>query len=234
MGRLTPRQREAIPRLVRALAEGTTMRALLKGEDRICAWSTYYRPRRGWYHQPFFREVLAQAQREYDAARLRTAVEDAAERMRRAAPTAVELAEQVVVTVLRGDREGDIPSPLETLLRMTQTGQEKTGQVHAATALLGKGLQAALSILDRADIETAVKSAGGDAAVWRDLLEELRDVGGRRSNGEQMADVGTEAGGVSEVGVPSTRAAVAGAPEPGAGDPGGGGGAEREEPVDGV
>jgi len=219
MERLSPKQREAIPRLVRALADGVRMRELLRGKDRICAWSTYYRPGRGWKHQARFQEALAQARREYDVARLQTAVEDAAEEMRRTTPLAA--------AVLRGMIEG-APPALEKLLLALEGEEMGPLEFRAADRLLAKGARAAVDVLDRADIETAVKSAGGEAAEWRGLLEDLRRVAD-----EPVADVEAEGGDLSEAGVRAARGAEAGAPEPGAGDSGGGGGEEREEQVDG-
>lgn len=221
MERLTPKQREAIPRLVRALADGATMRELLRGEDRICAWSTYYRPRRGWKHHRLFQEALAQARREYDAARLRTAVEDAAQEMRRTTPLAAALLRRVI--------EGSSPA-LEKLLRALDGEEVGALEFRAADRLLAAGKRAATDVLDRADIETAVKSAGGEAAEWRGLLEELRGL----EDEEEVADVAAEAGDLPAAGVSTARGADAGAQEPGAGGAGGGGGAGGEERVDGA
>lgn len=219
MERLTPAQREAIPRLVRALADGVRMRELLRGKDRICAWSTYYRPGRGWKHQQRFQEALAQAQREYDAARLLNAVEDAAEEMRRTTPLAAGRLRRVI--------EAMGPA-LDTLQQALEGEEVGPLAFRAADRLLAKGARAATDVLDRADIVTAVKSAGGEAAEWRDLLQELRGL----EDGE-VADVEAEGGDLPQAGVRAARGADAGAPEPGAGDPGSGGGAEREEQVDG-
>jgi len=235
MSRLTARQREAIPRLVRALADGSTMRALLRGPDRICCWSTYYKPGRGWYHNEAFREVLEQARREYDAARLKTAVEEAAATLRRTTPLAARVLEQEIVRGLRSldDVPDDECTFEERSLRLLARVAEGAVQLRALEALSkirgaerGRGLKAATAVLDRADVETAVKSAGGAEAQWRGLLEELR------SDADEMADVETEAGDLPAPGLPATRGAVAGTPEPGAGNPGGGGREIRQEPLD--
>ena len=226
MSRLTPRQREAIPRLVRALADGRTMRDLLRGPDRICCWSTYYKPSRGWYHNVAFREALEQARREYDAARLKTAVEEAAATLRRTTPLAARVLEQEIVKGLRA-LELEVPDEEctfeERSLRLLARVAEGAVQLRALEALSkirgaerGRGLKAATAVLDRADIETAVKSAGGAEAQWRGLLEELR------SDTDEVADVGAEADDLPAARVPATRGAVASTPEPGAGDPGGG------------
>ena len=183
---LTAKQRAAIPLIITTMAEGGTLSRLIRGGPRrkdrpgkgegVCAWHTYY-GRKGWSHNPRFVAALERARGEYDALLLRGSVEEAADRLRRAAPASAKAAEAVVQALLRGSDEAGIPSPLETLLKITQNGEAGRGQVQAASALLGKGLQAALSILDRADIKTAVKSAGGTEAEWRGLLEELRGGG---------------------------------------------------------
>ena len=197
LGGLTARQRAAIPQIVATLAEGGALSRLIRGGPRrkdrpgsgegICAWHTYY-GRKGWSHNPQFVAALERARKEYDAALLRDAVDEAAERLRRAAPASARAAEAIVQALLRGSDEAGIPSPLETLLKITQDGGAGRGQVQAASALLGKGLQAALSILDRADIETAVKSAGGAEAEWRGLLEELRGGGDEDADEEARSE----------------------------------------------
>lgn len=237
MAGLTAKQRAAIPRLVRALAEGQTMRELLRGADRICCWSTYYRPERGWYHQAEFRSVLALAQKEYDAAILRSAVEEAAEVLRRATPLAAQLLQVEVTAGLRSQREAPVEelSFEERKLRLLVDHAEQGVALRALALLLRergqarqRGMRAAGGVLDRADVETAVKSAGGAEAEWRDLLEELRGL----SDGE-VADVGAEAGDLSPAGVQPARGAGGGAPGDGAGAAGGRGGAVGEEQVDG-
>ena len=214
MSRLTARQREAIPRLVRALADGSTMRALLRGPDRICCWSTYYKPGRGWYHNEAFREVLEQARREYDAARLKTAVEEAAATLRRTTPLAARVLEQEIVRGLRS-LELEVPDEectfeersLRCLARVTADGPLQVRALEALSKMRaaerGRGLKAATAVLDRADIETAVKSAGGAEAEWRAMLEELRGLG----DDEQMAGVEPEGSDLSEVGVSPVPAA---------------------------
>lgn len=214
---LTARQREAIPRLVRALADGRTMRELLRGPDRICCWSTYYKPGRGWYHNEAFREALEQARREYDAARLKTAVEEAAATLRRTTPLAARVLEQEIVRGLRS-LDADVPDDEctfeERSLRLLARVAEGAVQLRALEALSkirgaerGRGLKAATAVLDRADIETAVKSAGGAEAEWKAMLEELRGLG----DDEQVADVEPEGSDLSEVGVSPVPAAGEGA-----------------------
>ena len=234
LAELTAKQRAAIPRIVEHVGEGGSLTSLLrtsknKGPHTICAWNTYYRRPRGWHHQERFRAALERAQREYDEARLRTAVEEAAERLRRAAPSAVELAEAVVVAVLTGE-SARVPTPVARLLALMEGAEKEGDQIRAASALLSQALRSGLSILDRADIETAVKNTGGEAAQWAGLLEELRDMGDE----EEMADVEAEVGGIQEAGIPSTRGPGGSAPQPGEGGAGGRGGEVGEEPLDGV
>jgi len=101
LGRLTPRQRQAVVRIVEAELAGVPLRALLEGPNRICTKTTYYRtsPRPGWHHQARFREALAMARRDAAGHRLATALEEAIEELTLAAPEAArELRRQV-----RGD-----------------------------------------------------------------------------------------------------------------------------------
>lgn len=183
MGALTWRQRSALRRIVETVGEGGSLESLLHGPGKICTSRTYYRRAGGWNGQERWRAALSLAQEEYDRQRLSESVTQAAERIRRAAPTAVELAEQVVLVTLRGgEAEEELPA-LEVLAAVMAGGEVVPGQVRAATALLGKGLQAALSILDRADIETAVKAAGTEEARWAGLLEELREVADEEAEG---------------------------------------------------
>jgi len=206
MEHLTLAQRLAIPRLVRAQADGRSMRELLRGPDRICAWSTYYRPGRGWHYQPAFVEALAQARREYDAAMLRVAVEEAAELMRRTTPLAARVLERLIVAGLRATGD-DLPDEELTFearqLRLLARQAEGPAAVRALGLLMrgsgadrDRGLRAAMALLDRADIETAVKSAGGEAAEWRELLRELTEDG-------QVADVDAETEDIPPAGLPA-------------------------------
>lgn len=237
-GKLTPRQQAALPALVVAYHEGR-VRQLLRGPDRPCAWSTFYRPDRGWYNQPLFREVLEQARREYEDYLLRVAVDEAASLLRRTTLISARVLEGEVREALEiqapSRREDDLSFAERQLYLLINHGDESI-RVRALGTLArlygsirSRGMKAATEVLDRADIETAVKSAGGAEAEWRGLLEELR---GLAEDGE-MADVEAEAGGVPAAGVRAARGAGGGTSEPGAGDPGSGGGAEREESVDG-
>jgi hypothetical protein len=238
MEALTPQQRRAVPRIVEALMGGEPLTGLLKGEGKICAWKTYYQKPRGWAHQETFQAALQAALREYDQARLQVAVRDAAERMRRATPLAAELAEATVRACLTGEAER-VPPPIWHLLVEMGAVEGKVGAckdsdaIRAASVLLSKGLQAALGILDRADIQTAVKSTGSEADLFRRWIEELRAAGdeddGDRWDPEDLANVAAEGGDVPPAGVRAESAAETGAPEQGAGGPGGGWGAERQE-----
>lgn len=215
---LTPKQRAAIPRIVERLGGGGSLRSLLRGAGKICTERTFYHRPRGWWHQPAFRAALARARKEFDVIQLETAVEASAERLRRAAPTAVELAEKMVLTALHG-LDPDECEQVTSLSKLQElmTGAVKDGdQIRAASVLMGRGLQAALSILDRADIETAVKGARGAEEQWTDLLKELRETG------NEVADVGAEEGSIPSPELQSAPKPGAGASEPGAGDTGGG------------
>ncbi len=201
MSQLTPKQRAAIPRLME-VGRGVSYRSLLRGPDKICAVRTFYHRPRGWWHQPAFRAALALARKEFDAVQLETVVEDAAARLRRAAPTAVEMAEAVVLAALRGcDREPDDEqagagrvTSLSKLQTLMQSAERQGDQIRAASVLTGRGLQAALSILDRAGLETAVKAASGDEGRWEELLQELRGA-------DEVADVGAKADNISPAGI---------------------------------
>jgi hypothetical protein len=227
---LTPKQQRAIPRIVEALASGRTLTSLLQGPGKICAWKTYYQRPRGWHHQARFQRVLAQAQAEYRQALMLRVVDEAAEDLRLLTRPAVQLAGAVLQAVISGQVEGDVPAPVEVLLQLMRGEGADCVEVQqrrlAADSLLSKGLAAAFQLLDRADIKTAVKSTGGDAQRWADLLQELRDVGDE--DGE-VADAEAEAGRVPAPELQPAPGPDAGSREPSAGDPGGRGGAVGQE-----
>lgn len=176
MERLTVRQRRAIPLIVRARGEGRPWEAILKGEGKVCNWRTFWDGKRGWYHQELFREVLGQAQREYDAAVLRTSVQDAAEGLRRAAPLASELLSELITVALRGLGENTPPAARKMVL-LAGLDQKPAVMLRAADRLLAMGMRAAVAVLDRGDIETAVKGQGGADERFAALLAELRGEG---------------------------------------------------------
>ena len=85
---LTHQQRAAIPRIVLALLEGRGIASLLRGPDKICSQTTYWRRAKppvhsaGWAHQPRFQRAMAAA---LDDLRLRTetdVVEESVQRIR--------------------------------------------------------------------------------------------------------------------------------------------------------
>jgi len=173
MERLTPQQRRAIPVIVRWRAENKPWKGLFQGEERICNEATFWRRDRGWWHQGLFREVLTQAQREYDAAVLRTSVQDAAEGLRKAAPLASELLGELIAVALWGLDE-DTPPAAQKMMALMGLDEKPAVVLRAADRLLAMGMKAALGVLDRADIETAVKGLGGADERFAALLTELR------------------------------------------------------------
>jgi len=172
MERLTVKQRRAILVIVRARGEGRPWEQILKGENKVCNWRTFWDGKRGWYHQEFFREVLGQAQREYDAAVLRTSVQDAAEGLRRAAP----LASEALMELIGG--MSDAVAEMRALVSEEEPalfGKDMLAvRFRAVQDLMRQGRQAAVAVLDRADIETAVKGQGGADERFAALLAELR------------------------------------------------------------
>ena len=172
MERLTVRQRRAIPLIVRARGEGRPWESILKGEGKVCNWRTFWDGKRGWYHQELFREVLGQAQREYDAAVLRTSVQDAAEGLRRAAPLASDALMELIIGM------SDAVAEMRALVVEEEPEFFRKDQLvlrfRAVQDLVRQGRQAAVAILDRADIETAVKGQGGADERFAALLADLR------------------------------------------------------------
>lgn len=195
MGLLTKKQRNAIPRLVRALADGHTMASLLKGPDKVCAWCTWYKKERGWSHQSLFMEVLEEARAEYDKVLLERAVDEAAEILRKTTPLAARLGEGIIRGVLLGDEVEDLPPALRSLyevamgypVEMVVMIEDKETLVQApapigdrrqaARDLMTLGARAAEDLLNRADVKTAIKQAGGEVQAWQELLGQLRDTG---------------------------------------------------------
>lgn len=173
--RLTAKQRRAVPVIVRARAEGRPWESLFRGEGRICSKGTFWRRGRGWWHQELFREVLAQGQREYDAAVLRTSVQDAAEGLRRTAPLATAALRDLVVGMLAA--VGEMRSLVEDEAPALLDKEGAALRFRAADRLVGQGVRAAVAVLDRADIETAVKGMGGADERFAALLVKLREIG---------------------------------------------------------
>ena len=88
LDQLTNQQRAAVPRLVLALLQGRGVAALLRGPDKICGHTTYWRKANppihaaGWAHQPRFQRAVRAA---LDDLRLRTetdVVEESVQRIR--------------------------------------------------------------------------------------------------------------------------------------------------------
>ena len=67
--RLTPRQQAAIVRMVPVLGNGGSIRSLTSGPEKVCAWTTYWRPTKGWRYQVDFQAVLELGLEEYRAGR---------------------------------------------------------------------------------------------------------------------------------------------------------------------
>jgi len=172
MERLTVKQRRSIPVIVRARGEGRTWEQILKGERKVCNWRTFWDGKRGWYHQELFREVLGQAQREYDAAVLRTSVQDAAEGLRRAAPLATDALGELIrgMVVALAEMRALVVEEEPGLLEK----QNLALRFRAVQDLVRQGRQAAVAVLDRADIQTAAKGLGGADERFAALLAELR------------------------------------------------------------
>ena len=120
------------------------------------------------------------AQREYDTAVLRGSVQEAAEILRRTAPLAAGLVQQMILEAKRALAAGDDTSPALRTLKRLLTDEDPGIRLRAARMLqqvVDSGIRAGLGVLDRADIETAVKGLGGADERFAALLAELRDVG---------------------------------------------------------
>jgi hypothetical protein len=194
LGLLTPKQQRAIPRMVRALADGHTMESLLKGPDKVCSWGTWYKKPNGWSHQALFMQVLEEAQGEYNKALLERAVDEAAEILRKTTPLAARLGEGIIRGVLLGREVEDLPPVLRSLYEVAMghpveavimvEDQPTTVQLpapvsdrrQAARDLLSLGARAAEDLLNRADVKTAIKLAGGEE-TWRELMNQLQGTG---------------------------------------------------------
>ena len=183
VGRLTPRQQAAIVRMVPVLGNGGSLRSLTSGPDKVCAWLTYWRAASkagsgsnrspGWRHQPEFQAALALGLEEYRAGRLQ-AVERAAEELRAGSEEAAELARAIVRGVL-GAEDGVPPVVRELLAVLLGKDTSSRDRVAAGRVLMAQGLRSAMTILDRAGVETAVQAQGGD--MQREWVEALRAVG---------------------------------------------------------
>lgn len=246
---LTSKQRASIPVICRVLGTGGSMRSLLRGENKVCSWRTYYAKPRGWSHQERYKRVLEKAQAEYSKQLLEDGVAEAADELRRSALPAAMLAAELVQAgrqALKGEEVGSREqgvgeSPVQVLAGLLGSGDEAVSLRAAAELrrLVDSGLRAGLGILDRADVKTAVKGAVSGEDVHRVWMERLMEAGeegvGSREYGVDgtLADVGTEAGDVGDVELSATRGAGGGEQERGADGGGGGSGAGGQEPVGG-
>jgi len=206
IGLLTNKQRAAIPRIVRALADGKTMESLLTGPEKVCAWTTWYRGPRGWSHQDLFMEVLDEARAEHLQGLLEKSVNEAAEELKLATPLAARLAVKMLQGVMFGNEVEELPPAMQTLLEIA-TGepvevQGEGDQVklvyprnrrQAARDLLRTGERVLADVLDRADLKTAIKQAGSGADQrFMEWLEQIRGSGRpRRGESEDVANVGS-------------------------------------------
>lgn len=169
---LTLRQQAAIVRMVPVLGNGGSVRSLLTGPDKVCAWATYWKPT-GWSKQERFQEALKLGLAEYRAGRLE-AVERAAEELRLGSVEAAELA-RGLVRGLMGERD-DVPQAVLSMVGILRGAENDRDRVAAGRVLMTQGLRAAMTILDRAGVETAVQAQGGDAQKWAKYMERLQAV----------------------------------------------------------
>jgi hypothetical protein len=215
MAALTPKQRAAIPQIVRRLAEGGSLSSLLSSgpkrrnmpepSEAICAWNTYYRRPRGWAHNEKFRAALAQARQEYERILLQTAVQDSADELRRTTLLATACLRQEIAAVVKAQQGEDVQPeemllPQRTLVELMEDARETSSvKLRAADRLMrneeraqDRAIKASLGVLDRADIQTAVKSAAGEGAEFRALLEELQGLGDEEDSEDESEEATDE------------------------------------------
>jgi len=183
---LTPLQQTAIPRLAAARFNGRSKTSLLKGEDRVCAWSTYYSKPNGWHHQAAFREALELAEAEYRVLMLDAGLDEAVLYLKQASQVGAELLlEEIRAGRAAMAREVDTDqlSWEEYQLYMLATHGPPDVAQDAAAELAkarrhtrNRAVRATLGALDRADIKTAIKQASGSDERYREYLERLRQV----------------------------------------------------------
>lgn len=207
---LTPRQQAAIVRMVPVLGNGGSIRSLTSGPDKVCAWRTYWKPT-GWRYQADFQAALALGLEEYRAGRLQ-AVERAADDLRAGSEEAAELARAIVRGVL-GEVDNVPPVVRELLGVLLGDETSNRDRVAAGRVLMAQGLRSAMTILDRAGVETAVRDQGGDAQKLQDWLQDLKaegqepEKGAQRKAGVPRKDgVGPHGGGVA-CSIPDAEAA---------------------------
>lgn len=148
---LTPRQRNAIVRIVEAELDGRDLRSLLRGPDKICNETTYYRQAdgkapAGWYHQEAFRRALDAARAAAWGFGMEHAVREAVQ----------------IITITA-------PAAARELQRQVRAGEKDTDRRAAAK-----------SVLDRADRATATKAETFDVGEWArtraDRLAEIAEM----------------------------------------------------------
>jgi len=101
-------------------------------------------------------------------------VERAADELRAGSEEAAELARAIVRGVL-GAEDGVPPVVRELLAVLLGKDTSSRDRVAAGRVLMAQGLRSAMTILDRAGVETAVQAQGGE--MQRKWVEALRAVG---------------------------------------------------------
>lgn len=190
LAQLTAAQADAVRRLVEGEAAGKTLESMLRGPEKVCNWSTYYRRPSGWRHKREFQEALRLAREEMRSTQLSVSLSAAVEELNLAAPLAARdlrrqiAGDEVSISALIGvalDRKRKEEERLSAVRSLGQIGTEAVVQTLVALAndkkatirqaaidalgLAGHGAdpqrrQADVTVLDRAAPETASKGAG--------------------------------------------------------------------------
>lgn len=148
---LTPRQRNAIVRIVEAELDGRDLKSLLNGPNKVCNETTYYRQAdgkrpAGWYHQEPFRRALEAARAAAWGFGMEHAVREAVQ----------------IITITA-------PAAARELQRQVRAGEKDADRRAAAK-----------TVLDRADRATATKAETFDMQAWaaqrQDRLAEVAEL----------------------------------------------------------
>ncbi len=151
--------------LADGLAQGASMRQLLRADNGTCAESTWYgkagkRARNAWCRDEAITGALELAKRlavQWESRRVVRCLEQARERLAIGAPEAVGRMEEAAERLMELGADEDLPAG-------------------ARVRAYDRAVDAGAKWLDRADVATADKSQREDRGSLLDVLEELREL----------------------------------------------------------
>lgn len=170
MAELTPKQQRAIPIFLLNEMVGKNRLPLFgKGPKYITTQSTWYTT---WGNDQRFTSTLKRARSEYLQGVMQASLEIAAAELRRVSPDAVRLLAKTIANAREISENLDIYATLTNIITGADvTDKDKMTAARALTEILKAGIGAANSLLDRADVLTAIKGMGSGNDDLKNLID---------------------------------------------------------------